>query len=174
MIKSSPYLFLLNWRISDVVCEWRSYFVFWRGGRDRPWHAGFDWWRRRRWGRSRVVAAARGLVVEVTHTAAASEWAAIVQRETRMSKVTGLKWSTWRWEMCSIGLPGGRWSGRLVCGTYVSSWEPALPEQYRNQKDWINVKQNLVVSLTWSLRKETIVRKQDLLSFWTGFWEKHH
>lgn len=37
------------------------------------------------------MAAARGLVVEVTHTAAASDRAAIVQRETRMSKVAGLK-----------------------------------------------------------------------------------
>lgn len=74
-----------------------------------------------------------------------------------MSKVTGLKWSTWCWEMCSISLPGGRWSRWLVSGTYISSWEPALPEQYRKRKDWMNVKQNMVVSLTWSFTEETIV-----------------
>lgn len=37
------------------------------------------------------MAAARGLVEDVTHTAAASKRAAIIHRETQMSKVTGLK-----------------------------------------------------------------------------------
>ncbi len=77
-----------------------------------------------------MLPAAHGLVEEVTRTAAASERAATEQG--KRSKVMRLKRRCW--EMCRIDLPGERRSRWFIHGAYVSSREPALPEQCRSNE----------------------------------------